>query len=180
MEESPKEPKSSAKIRLGSKEITTFFKTHLSRIYATKVHLVTRLPKIADEVQYTELHQAIQETVSEVEKQIARIELIFALLDAEISTESCSGITGLIDEAFAAIKHQRDPALCDLSIIYYMQNIESMEMASFQVLQMAAVKLKNKQIKQLLKENYQEAKADRTLMLLIAAKYVTASPENEE
>jgi len=46
-------------------------------------------------------------------------------------------------------------------------------MASFQVLQMAAVKLKNKQIKQLLKENYDEAKADRTLLLLIAAKYIT-------
>jgi hypothetical protein len=49
-----------------------------------------------------------------------------------------------------------------------------MEMASFQVLQMAAVKFKNKQIKQLIKENYDEAKADRTLLLLITAKYITA------
>jgi ferritin-like metal-binding protein YciE len=57
-----------------------------------------------------------------------------------------------------------------------MQNIESVEMASFQVLEMAAVKLKSKQIKQLIRENYDEAKADRTLLLLITAKYITAKP----
>ena len=49
-----------------------------------------------------------------------------------------------------------------------------MEVSSFQVLQMAAIKLQNKQIKQLIKENYAEAKADRTLLLLITAKYITA------
>lgn len=69
-----------------------------------------------------------------------------------------------------ALSNQR---VRDMSIIFYLQNIESVEMASFQVLQMAAVKLKNRQIRQLLKENYDEAKADRTLLLLIAAKYIT-------
>jgi ferritin-like metal-binding protein YciE len=55
-----------------------------------------------------------------------------------------------------------EPELRDLSVAFYMQNIESMEVASFQVLQMAAVKLKNKQIKQLTRENYDETKSDRT------------------
>ena len=177
MEESSKKPKSTAKIKLDSDKIKTFFISHLSRIYAAKTHLVGRLPKLADEVKYADLHNAIVETVNDVEKQIARMEVIFELLDASISTQGCLGITGLVDDAFAAIDQQDEPELRDLSIIFYMQNIESVEMASFQILQMAAVKLKNKQIKQLLTENYQEAKADRTLMLLIAAKYVTASPD---
>jgi ferritin-like metal-binding protein YciE len=174
MEESPKKPKSSAKIKLGSEKIKIFFISHLNRIYAAKNHLITRLPKLADEVQYADLHNAIRETVNDVEMQIARIELIFELLDAAVSTESCLGVTGLVDDAYDAINKQDDPALRDLSIIFYMQNIESVEIASFQILEMAAVKLKNKHIKQLLKENYEAAKADRTLMLLIAAKYVTA------
>ncbi|MDO7743345.1 MAG: DUF892 family protein, partial [Pedobacter sp.] len=59
-----------------------------------------------------------------------------------------------------------------LSIIFYLQNIESVEMASFQILQMAAVRLNNKHISQLLKENYEEAKSDRTLLLLISSKYI--------
>ena len=175
MEDNPKKPKSSAKIKLGSEKIKTFFVNHLNRIYTAKTHLVSQLAKLAEEVQYNDLYQAIEDTNNDVEKQIARMELIFEMLDAETSSQSCMGITGLIDDAFSAIKQHADPALRDLSIIFYMQNIESVEMASFQILQMAAVKLKNKHIKQLLKENYLEAKADRTLMLLIAAKYVTAS-----
>jgi len=61
-----------------------------------------------------------------------------------------------------------------MSILFYMQNIESVEMASFQVLQIAAVKLRNKLVGQLLKENFDEAKADRTLLLLVTTKYVVS------
>ncbi|WP_262714276.1 MULTISPECIES: ferritin-like domain-containing protein [Mucilaginibacter] len=97
------------------------------------------------------------------------------MLEADREEGNFSGLSGLIDDAFEDIKlHSKDAELRDLSIAFYLQNIESMEMASFQVLEMAAVKLKNKQIKQLIKENYDEAKAHRTLLLLITAKYVTA------
>jgi ferritin-like metal-binding protein YciE len=96
-------------------------------------------------------------------------------MDEEITDDNCKGMLGLVDEAFdSVIEYKNDAALRDLSLLYYMQNIESIEMASFQILQIAAVKLKNKQVIQLLRENYDEAKADRTLMLLITAKYMSA------
>jgi len=162
------------KITLGSKKLKAFFINHLNRIYYAKAHLVKWLPLLKDEVYYDDLQLAIRETVGDVEKQMARMEVIYNLLDAEISKGSINGLTGLVDDAFEAIREQTGEAeLRDMSIIFYLQNIESVEIASFQVLQMAAVKLKNKQIKQLLKENYDEAKADRTLLLLIAAKYIT-------
>jgi ferritin-like metal-binding protein YciE len=175
MEENSQNPKSRHKISFGPKKIKTFFVNHLDKIYAAKAHLVNHLPQIADEAHFSDLHHAILETKEDVEKQIARMEIVYNILDAEISEGNCSGLAGLVDDAFADIKlHAGEPELRDLSIAFYMQNIESMEMASFQVLQMAAVKLKNKQIKQLIKENYDEAKADRTLLLLITAKYITA------
>jgi len=162
------------KINLGSEKLKTFFVNHLNRIYYAKAHLVEWLPKLKDEVYFNDLQHAIEETVEDVEKQMARMEVIYELLDAQISKGSINGLTGLVDDAFEAIREQTGEAeLRDMSIIFYLQNIESVEMASFQVLQMSAVKLKNKQIKQLLKENYDEAKADRTLLLLIAAKYIT-------
>jgi len=161
-------------IHLGSKKLELFFINHLNRIYQAKVHLVEWLPKLQDEVYFSDLRYAIRETVEDVEKQIARMEMIYELLDAQISKGSIKGLTGLVDDAFEAIRNQAgEEELRDMSIIFYLQNIESIEMASFQVLQMAAVKFKNKQIKQLLLENYDEAKADRTLLLLIAAKYMT-------
>jgi ferritin-like metal-binding protein YciE len=95
--------------------------------------------------------------------QIARIEIIYTLLDAEVTKGSIHGLAGLIEDAFEAINEQTGkPELRDLSIIFYLQNIESVEMAFFQILQMAAVKLKNKHIEQVLKQNHDGAKSDRT------------------
>ena len=167
--------KAGQKISFGSKKLKIFFVNHLDKIYAAKAHLVDHLPEIAENIHFSDLRHAILETMEDVEKQMARMEIIYNILDEERSPGNFSGLAGLVDDAFADIKlHSQDPELRDLSIAFYMQNIESMESSSFQVLQMAAVKLQNNQIKQLLKENYDEAKADRTLLLLITAKYITA------
>jgi len=174
MNDQPEKHRAWKKINLGSEKLKLFFIKHMDRIYGAKLHLVSRLPGIAQEVEFADLRNAILETVEDVERQIARMEVIYSLLDAEVSKGSIHGLTGMIQDAFEAINEQRGEAeLRDLSIIFYLQNIESVEMASFQILQMAAVRLKNKHISQLLKENYEEAKADRTLLLLISSKYIT-------
>jgi len=161
------------KITLGAEKLKTFFISHLDRVYAAKAHLVSKLPQLENEVYFRDLQLAIRETVEDVEKQMARMELIYELLDMPIGKGSIHGLTGLVDDAFESIREQAGEAeLRDMSILFYLQNIESVEMASFQILQIAAVKLKNKQIKQLLLENFDEAKADRALLMLIAAKYV--------
>jgi len=174
MDKKPEKYRSWKKIDLGSAKLKLFFIKHLDRIYSAKIHLVAKLPTLIAEAEFSDLKNAIEDTVAGVEKQIARMEIIYSLLDSEASKGSIHGLTGLIEDAFEAIREQfGEPELCDLSIIFYLQNIESVEMASFQILQMAAVKLKNKHINQLLKENYDEAKADRTLLLLISSKYIT-------
>lgn len=174
MEDRSNERKS-GKISVGPEKLRNYFIRNLDKIYAAKTHLVKYLPTIADEANFKDLHHAIIETLEDVEKQIARMDIIYAMLDEERSNANYSGLVGLIDDAFEDIKlHSDDPELRDLSIAFYMQNIESVEMASFQVLEMASIKLHNKQIKQLIRENYDEAKADRTLLLLITAKYITA------
>jgi len=161
-------------INVGAEKLKLFFTRHLNRIYFAKAHLVSKLPLLRDEVSFSDLRAAIQDTVDDVEKQMARMELIYELLDADILKGSIYGLSGLVDDAFELINEQRnDPEMRDMSIIFYLQNIESIEMASFQVMQMISVKLKNKQIITLLNENYNEAKKDRTLLLLIAAKYIT-------
>ena len=165
---------SSNNINLGSAKLKKFFINHLNRIYSAKLHLVERLPLLHKEAHFLDLQNAIAETVENVEKQITRMELIYALLDENVAPANVLGLTGLIDDAFEAIQQQKGEAeLRDLSIVFYLQNIESVEMASFQILRMAAVKIKNNQVSKLLKENYEEAKADRTLFLLISTKYIT-------
>ncbi|PWS28310.1 hypothetical protein DHW03_00170 [Pedobacter yonginense] len=173
MNEQSEMPNSWNRINLGSEKLKIFFLKHLDRIYAAKLHLVSKLPALANEAEFSELKKAIHDTVDEVEKQIARMQLIYTLLDAEVSKGSIYGLSGMIDDAFEAINEQvGEPELQDLSIIFYLQNIASVEMSSFQILQMAAIKLKDKQVAQLLKENYEEAKSDRILFLLISSKYI--------
>lgn len=167
-----KPQKSWERINLGSDQLKRFFITHLDRIYAAKMHLISKLPILAAEAKFSDLRNAIEETIKGVQNQLARMQMIYMLLDAEVSTGSIHGLIGLVDGAFEAIKQQDGEAeLQDLSIIFYLQNIESVEMASFQILRMAAVKL-DKQISTLLKENYEEAKSDRALLLLISSKYI--------
>ncbi len=164
----------SERINLGSEKLRKFFLNHLNRIYSAKIHLIEKLPILREEASFSDLQKAISETVNNDEKQIARMEMIYALLDESAAPANVVGLTGLVDDAFEAIQQQKgESELRDLSIVFYLQNIESVEMASFQILQMAAVKIKHKQVAQLLKENYEEAKADRTLFLLISTKYIT-------
>ncbi|WP_224746260.1 DUF892 family protein [Mucilaginibacter glaciei] len=163
----------SPEFNLGADQLRIFFIDHLNRIYCAKEHLVNRLPEIIEDANFSDLKYAIEETLTDVEAQISRMDEVYILLDAEKSFANCDGLINFIDESFDCIfKQVSDAAIRDMSILSYMINIESMELASFKVLQLIAGKFENKQIKQLLKENFDEATADRALLLLILVKYM--------
>jgi ferritin-like metal-binding protein YciE len=61
--------------------------------------------------------------------------------------------------------------MCDLSILFYLQHIESIEMASFKMLNLAAPVIDKKETRYLLQENYDEASEDLALLRLITTKY---------
>ena len=167
-------------IQLDNAGLRIFFLKHLNHLCSAKAHVLKRFPEIAAETHFPDLKYAIQETRDNVEKQVARMESIFLLLNDDLKVRGSDAMKGVFESAFAAIQlREPDPAQKDMSILFYMQLIEGIEMASFQVLQMTAVKLKNGDITQLLKENYDEAKEDRDLMLMIAAKYLTGIPHSK-
>lgn len=154
-------------------ELRQFFISHLNRIYCAKSQLVDRLPLIGQQSYFRDLHQAIGETVDSVRMQIARLRDIYVRLDTFYRPESCMGVTGFLDEAFQSIGPPFDsPVLRDMSILFYMQNIESIEMASFQVMMRVADKLQETAVAQLLKECYDEAKGDKALFRAITGHYL--------
>ncbi|CAG5074581.1 hypothetical protein DYBT9623_05268 [Dyadobacter sp. CECT 9623] len=162
------------KINLEKDDLEIFLINHLDKIYAAKSMLVSELPQILDNAYFSDLRGAIYETVEDVKKQMVRMDEIYQIMGAAVSEGNSNGLKGLIDDSFKDIGlHSSNPELRDMSILFYLHNIESIEMASFQILEMLAVKLKNGRIKQLIKQNYEEAKADRTLLLLINAKYIS-------
>ncbi|TDE17282.1 DUF892 family protein [Dyadobacter psychrotolerans] len=161
-------------INVEKSDLDKFFIHHLNKVYAAKTLLISELPQIMDQAHFSDLRQAMLDTVEGVKNQIERMDEIYEILPAEFLESDSSGLKGLVEDSFKDINHYGgNPELRDMSILFYLHNIESIEMASFQILEMASVKLKNDRIKQLIKENYEEAKADRTLLLLISAKYIS-------
>jgi len=159
---------------LSAEKLKSFFISHLNRIYCAKSHLAERLPEMQMQAHFQDLKHAITETLEDVEKQIIRMAEIYVLFDTKYSFENCHGLVGMIEEAYSAIHGQPDDEMRDLAILFYLQNIESIEMSSFEALQMLALKMQNKQIRQLLLENFDSAKEDRALLVLITKKHLTS------
>jgi ferritin-like metal-binding protein YciE len=158
---------------LPQQDLMAFFITHLNRIYCAKSQLVEKLPELAKRSHFLDLKQAIDETVEIVDNQIKRMKEIFIMLDSFYTYEACTGLIGILDEAFQSIGPKAGNAtLRDLSILFYMQNIESIEMASFKMLMMVADKIGKPEVLQLLTECYDEAKDDRVLLKQISQNYI--------
>jgi len=161
--------------RLDEAKLRAFFIDHLNRIYCAKMHMVKRFREVAGMAHFKDIFHALNETADDVEKQIFRMEMIYSLMNAKYRDGVCSGMTGMLDEALVAIyEEDGDTALRDMAILFYLQNIEGIEAASFQVLQMAAKQLQNPDVLQLVRENFDEAKEDRALLLMITAKYLAS------
>ncbi|RYG40605.1 MAG: DUF892 family protein [Chitinophagaceae bacterium] len=161
-------------INLNKQDLIEFFIHHLNKVYSAKTHLLNRLPEILYQAHFEDLEGAIYETIEIVKNQRQRMEIIYDIMDAQVSEGNINGLKGLIDDSFDEIKsHQNNDELRDMSIMFYMTNIEATEMASFQVLQLLAVKIGDQRIKDLIKENFDEAQSDKALLLLITTKYLT-------
>ena len=158
---------------LTPKELRHFFLSHLNRIYCAKSELVEKLPELGKRSNFVDLRQAVLDTIEIVRNQILRIREIYISMDAIYTPESCVGLIGLLDEAFQAIGSPDDsPAMRDLSVLFYMQNIESIETASFNMMLRVAHQLDEKHVAELLFECYEEAKEDKILFREITGNYI--------
>lgn len=158
---------------LSQDELRQFFVSHLDRIYCAKIQLAEKLPQVAGRLFSAQLQEAIQETVADVQRQLHRLNEIYIRMDTFYHKENCSGLIGVLDEAFQSIGRPQDgPGLRDLAALFYMQEIEGIEIASFKMLMLVADQLHNKEIKGLLAECYGEAREDKALFKALITGYL--------
>ncbi|MEZ2335320.1 DUF892 family protein [Mucilaginibacter sp. RCC_168] len=142
-------------------------------ICCAKAQLANKLPLLTQRSEFLYLQRAIDETVSMIRLQIERIKQMYVLLDSFYQLESCVGLTGILDEAFQSVGlPDENAALRDLSVLFYMQNIESIEAASFKTMLLVANRLEQPTIVQLLQECYNEAQEDNLLFRQITETYL--------
>ena len=153
--------------------LLNFFTFHLNRLYYAKSHLIGKLPELQKLSRIPTLTTALEKMAEDLRLQVNRIELIFTLLDKGLDSGAAQSINRMAECIYQDAAKENDSTFGNLSILYYLEVLEGIEMSCFKLLRMAAVKLDNRQVKQLLRENYENAKDMRTLLLLIATELIT-------
>ncbi|MHA4896688.1 DUF892 family protein [Pedobacter sp. PWIIR3] len=162
-------------ITFKAKNVTRFFTTHLDKIYYAKLHLVLQLPRLAASEAFSDLKDAINETLAIVKRQIQRLNMIYDLIGTEASADNCRGQRTLVDDAYCSIEEQAAcPGLRDFAILFYLQNIQSIELTCSKMLKLASEKLGDQDVEQLLQENFDDARADDVLLLQVSEKYLAS------
>lgn len=149
------------------------FLHHLNRIYNGKRFLQQRTDSLVKMASFKALEMAVGEFGGDVKKQIERMEDIYKLIGETPSPEVCNPIRSIIKDEFCLEDTQDVPLLNDLDLMLYLQVLEHINITSYRMLIMIAKLLKYDEVKQLLKENFDESEDNDKLFTLIAKEYIT-------
>lgn len=149
------------------------FLHHLTRIYNGKRFLQQRTDDLVKIASFKALKLAVGEFGGDVDKQVDRMEDIYKLIGETPLPEVCNPIRSIVKDEFCLDDGQDVPLLNDLDLMLYLQVLEHINITSYRMLIMIAKLLKYDEVKQLLKENFDESADNDKLFTLIAKEYIT-------
>jgi ferritin-like metal-binding protein YciE len=145
----------------------------LSNMFCIKTYLVANLPVMATAASFIDLKNAILESVDEIKIQLLRMEAIYKMIDEEYSPHQCVGIRAFTIEAYAATKLPGMTMLeTDLTMLYHLSAIESLEQACYSTLHEISLSLQNDDIALLLKQNLDMTSDCKELYKMIMREYI--------
>jgi ferritin-like metal-binding protein YciE len=122
-------------VQIEDKLLKKTFLEHLNYIYYGKHHLVKFFIEVKDIAKLQVLKMAIQEGLDDTRSQIGQMDEIFDAINENPSQTNTLGIKAITLEAYiAAIKAGKTPLERDVFILFYLQQIEGIEITYFKVL----------------------------------------------
>ena len=103
----------------------------LKDIYSAEKQLLRALPKMAKKASAPELKTALQEHVEMTQRQVERLEDVFAALGKPAKAKTCKAMQGLIEEATEIMEEDASDSVLDAGIIAAAQKVEHYEIASY-------------------------------------------------
>lgn len=147
-----------------AKGLNELFENQLKDIYWAEKALVKALPKMISNSTSDDLMNALDNHLSETEKQVDRLEKVFKSIDVKAQAEKCEAMEGLIEEAEEIMKETEKGKVRDAGIIVAAQKVEHYEIATYGSLCVFAETLEKGEALNLLKETLSEEKeADQKL-----------------
>jgi ferritin-like metal-binding protein YciE len=140
----------------------------LQDIYYAEQQIMKALPKMIDLATNRDLTTGLRSHLEETQKQVERLEKVFAKLGKEPSGTQCPAIDGIIKEANETAGEIEDKAVLDAAIVANSQAVEHYEMCRYGTLIAWAEELGHEEIVRFLTTNLNEEKAANTKLNTIA------------
>ncbi len=140
----------------------------LQDIYYAEQQITKALPKMIDKATNRDLIAGLKAHLEETNKQIERLEKVFAKLGKQPSGTDCPAIDGLIKEADQTAGEIEDKSVLDAAIVANAQAVEHYEIARYGTLIAWAEALEHDEIVRFLTTNLNEEKAANTKLNTVA------------
>jgi ferritin-like metal-binding protein YciE len=139
----------------------------LKDLYSAEKQILKALPKMIRAASHEELAATFSEHLRVTERQVQRLERIFADLDESPRGKKCVGMEGLIEEAQELLKEKPEPEVLDAGLIAKAQHVEHYEMAGYGTVRTYAEQLGLTKHAELLQQTLdEEGEADKRLSAL--------------
>jgi ferritin-like metal-binding protein YciE len=147
-----------------TKTLQDLFHDTLKDIYFAEKKILTALPKMAKAAQNEDLKAAFEKHLAQTEDQVARLEDVFAEIDAKPQGKTCDAIMGIIAEGQEIIKEYKGSPALDAGLISSAQSVEHYEIGRYGTLATWADDLGLTEAAKLLKETLaEEEETDKAL-----------------
>jgi ferritin-like metal-binding protein YciE len=140
----------------------------LQDIYYAEQQILKALPTMIDKATNRDLVAGLKAHLEETNKQVERLDKVFAKLGKEPSGTHCPAIDGLIKEADETAGEIEDKAVLDAAIVANAQAVEHYEMCRYGTLIAWAEELGHDDIVRFLTTNLNEEKAANTKLNTVA------------
>jgi ferritin-like metal-binding protein YciE len=153
-----------------ARNLHDLFRETLRDIYYAENKILTSLPKMAEAARSSDLRAAFEKHERETEKQVGRLEQVFALIEEPAKGKTCDAINGILDEGKEIMKEFKGSPALDAGLLAAAQAVEHYEISRYGTLKTWADELGLAKAVDLLDETLQEEKrTDETLTQLAQA-----------
>lgn len=149
------------------KDLNDLFLAELSDIRSAERQIVAALPNMIRKATSTEVTAALEDHLRVTERQVERLDQVFASINEKPKRVKCKGMEGLLEEGKDMIEDATEPAVRDAIIVAAAQKVEHYEIAGYGSAATYAEMLEEKDVAKKLKQNLgEEQRTDEKLTKL--------------
>lgn len=159
--------------------IEDVYADHLADLRSAETQLVDALSEMADAASDKKLTQAFTNHHEQTEHHLERLEEVIGTAPADLPTETCEAMKGLIREARAVVKADGPGDVKDVALIAAAQRIEHYEIAVYGTARALADQLDLRAARELLSETLDEERQTDELLTKLATGGLIVAGLNE-